>query len=598
MSALISLTEVTKTFGTTSLFESISLVISEGDRTALIGPNGAGKSTLFRVIAGLSEVDSGNISRSKGLQMAYVPQVEQLDESLTVEDVLRNSLDSHALDIEARISKYAGRAGFSDRSQSVSELSGGWKKRLSIASALIKEPELLLLDEPTNHLDIDSILWLEEIVLELRCAVVFVSHDRYFIEQVAKRVIELDRVYPKGFLASDGPYSDFLETRDAFLSQQRSYRESLRNKVRNEVAWLRRGAKARTTKAKGRIQGAHRLIEELEGIKLERKKIDFEFSESGRKTKDLVHLEKVGKSLAGKELFKDLTFTIKPGIRLGIVGANGAGKTTLLKTVLSEIPPDSGSIRTAPRLSTAYLDQKRIIIDPSQSLKRALCPEGDAVVFNGRELHVTTWAQKFLFHTDQLSLPISALSGGERARVLLAKHMLLPADLLVLDEPTNDLDIATLEVLEEILCEFAGAIILVTHDRHMLDRVCTHVIGLSGNGRCSIYADYTQWEIDRETSQPEIAARAPTKERIKSTPEGLPKLTYAERIELGKITNLISKAEEIVTGLHAEISSPEKSSDSSWLIAKCDELALAEKKVQGLYQRWEELEAKKIASKE
>lgn len=599
MSPLISLTSVTKSFGTRSLFTEISLVISEGDRTALIGPNGAGKSTLFKIIAQLEDPDEGQVSTRKNLHVGYVPQVEVLDEELTVSDVLRQALGAHMQDSEARVAVYSGKVGFANRDRKVGELSGGWRKRLSIACALIKEPDLLLLDEPTNHLDIDSILWLEELLIDSNAAVVFISHDRYFIERVAKRVIELDRIYAKGFLASDGAYSDFLETRNAFLAERQSYKDSLQNKVRREIEWLRRGAKARTTKAKGRIQQAGRLMDELGSINLERRKADFGFSDSGRKTKELIHLEHVSKSLGEKTLFKNLTVTLSPGVRLGISGSNGTGKTTLLKTLLGIIPPDKGKIRCASNLRIAYFDQKRQELDPNMTLYKALCPEGDSVIFNDRALHVVTWAEKFLFNKDHLALPVKSLSGGERARVLLARLMLQPADVLVLDEPTNDLDIPTLEVLEEILCEFSGSVVLVTHDRHLLDRVCTQVIGLTGDGHCASYADYTQWEISRQirlseknAEKSEKGEKRESQDRQENTVGHAPaKLTYAEKIELEGIEQKIAESESTLKKLHTEMSS-ELALDQDWLVKRCEEVAEAQQRVDELYARWEVLEQK------
>jgi ATP-binding cassette subfamily F protein uup len=600
MSPLISLTDLSKTFGIRPLFQDISLVVSEGDRTALIGPNGAGKSTLFKIIAGTEDADTGKVSPRKGLHVGYVPQVDTLPNDSTIEEVLQMTLGDHTADRDARIAVYSGKVGFLDIQQRVSTLSGGWRKRLAIACALIKEPELLLLDEPTNHLDIDSILWLEELLLNSDAAVVFVSHDRYFIERIATKVIELDRVYPKGFLTSEGSYSDFLETRETYLAQQQSYKESLTNKVRREIDWLRQGAKARRTKAKGRIQQAGELIQELGSINLERKKAEFEFSEGGRRTKELITLKGVSKSLSEKTLFKNLTVTLAPGVRLGLAGSNGTGKTTLLKTLLGTLPPDTGSVTTAHNLRIAYFDQKREELDPTLTLKKALCPEGDSIVFGDRELHVVTWARRFLFSSDHLALPISSLSGGERARVLLARLMAQPADVLVLDEPTNDLDIPTLEVLEETLCEFSGAVVLVTHDRHLLDRVSTQLIGLSGDGGCEKYADYSQWEAAREErrrEQQRVNKQKNSKPSSASTPppesQKPTKLTYAERLELEGMEARIAAAELEVAALQEELSSPEKAADQDWLVLKCDELALKEGLVEQLFARWQDLEQKR-----
>lgn len=600
MAPLVSLTTVSKSFGIRPLFTDISLVIEEGDRTALIGPNGAGKSTLFKIIAGQEDSDSGEVSFRKNLHIGYVAQVDNLPEGQSIEEVLGNAVGAHAGDREAKVAIYAGKVGFPDRSAKVSSLSGGWRKRLAIACALIKEPALLLLDEPTNHLDIDSIIWLEDLLLDTTSAVVFISHDRYFIERVAARVVELDRVYPKGFLSCDGSYSDFLETRELFLAQRQSYKNSLANKVRREVEWLRRGVKARGTKAKGRIHQAGQLIDELKGINLARRQADFKFSDTNRRTKELLHVEGIGKQMSGRSLFNNLTFTLSPGIRLGIAGSNGSGKTTLLKSLLGIIPPDKGTIRRASQLRVSYFDQKREDLDPNQTLRRALCPEGDAVVFNGSSLHVVTWASKFLFTSSQLDMPVRSLSGGERARVLLARLMAQPSDIFVLDEPTNDLDISTLEVLEDTLCEFSGAVVLVTHDRHLLDSVCTQVVGLTGEGTHAMCADYTQWEIARETldslrkesHRGKAATSSPSKQNENLQDSAPPKPTYAERLELERIEATIAAAEEKLLRLQAEVADPSLASDNALLIVKCEELADNERIVADLYSRWEMLDEK------
>lgn len=597
MAPLISLTSVSKSFATRPLFTEISFVIEEGDRTALIGPNGAGKSTLFKIIAGVEDPDSGDVSLRNGVSVGYVPQVDKLDESLSIAEVLRNALGDHAHDREARVAIYSGKVGFPNRQAPVSELSGGWRKRLAIACALIQEPNLLLLDEPTNHLDIDGILWLEDLLIESKSAVMFISHDRYFIERVGKRVIELDRVYPKGFLSCDGSYSDFLETRQLFLAQRESYRDSLANKVRREVEWLRQGVKARGTKARGRIQQAGRLINELDGINLTKRKAELTFSDTGRRTKELLHLEGISKSFGGRTLFEKVTMTLTPGTRLGIAGTNGAGKTTLLKTILGDLSPDRGHVRRATNLQISYFDQRRADLDPALSLRRALCPEGDGIVFNGSSLHVATWATRFLFDSSNLDVPVGSLSGGERARVLLARIMAVPADVLVLDEPTNDLDIPTLEVLEDTLSEFSGCVILVTHDRHLLDAVCTHVIGLSGSGFVAMCADYTQWELARREYEETRRSAAKAKPAVAATSndaggDEAPKPTYAERLELESIEAKIGVAESALADAQAQLADPALSTDSNKLSELCEALSKREKDVESLYERWEMLDAK------
>ena len=597
MLPLLSLQAVTKIFSARPLFEEISLVVAEGEKVALIGPNGAGKSTLLKTIVGAEHLDGGEISFRKGLRLAHVAQQDNLPREGTVFEILSAALSGNEEQSEARVSVCMGRGGFFDKNQPVSSLSGGWRKRLAILCALIQEPELLLLDEPTNHLDIDSIIWLEEQITAADFAVLFISHDRYFIESVAQRVVELDRRYPKGYLSVDGRYSDFISTRLMFLEQLQSYRDALANRVRFEAAWLKQGAKARTTKAKGRIKEAHRLMEELEGIDLQKRRAQLEFAASGRKSKELLKVEGLGKAFGDRRLFKDFTLTLSPGSRLGVVGSNGSGKTTLLRTLLGEIPPDRGTVWHAPQLRSAFFDQNRKQLNPKQTLLQALCNSGDAVSFNGRQLHVTSWARRFLFRPEQFTLPVGELSGGEQARLLIAQLMLLPADLLVLDEPTNDLDISTLEVLEEALTEFAGAVILVTHDRYLLDRVSTSVVGLPGNGRALIFADYTQWEICRDDEAREAKEVKALKQRKAGAAEQISsprprKLTYAERLELGVIEEKIMEAEARFEFLQKQMSDPVIAADAVRLKTLCEELNHSQQQVEAVYARWHELEQK------
>ncbi len=595
---LLTLRSLTKSFGSKPLFEDISLVLAKGERTALIGPNGSGKSTLCKILADAETPDGGEISVNKGARIAYVPQTDAFPDHMSVGGALRACLQGQERESEALLSIYSGKSGFTNRDQPVSELSGGWKKRLAITCGLIQEPDLLLLDEPTNHLDIQSILWLEEVLLELSCAVLFISHDRYFLERVAERVIELDRRYKKGFLSSDGSYSSFLETRTTYFEQVESYKDSLENKVRREVEWLRRGAKARTTKAKGRIKQAGELILELESMRTEANRASLLFAETGRETRELIKVTKIRRQRGERTFFSDFSVTLSPGTRLGIAGANGTGKTTLIKTLVGTEPPDKGTVKLAHRLKIAYFDQNRAALDLDQTLKQALCPEGDAVLFNGKELHVISWAKRFLFRSEQIQLPLRSLSGGERARVLLAQLMLQPADVLVLDEPTNDLDISTLEVLEETLNEFAGAVILVTHDRHFLDRVCTSVVGLDGKGHCSIYASYFQWELaeDELRNLPEKTSAEKTRaDEIESKDLPPSKLTYAEQRELDQMEKEIGKCESAINEFQKDLESPEVATNAGLLQEKCDALSKAQGRLEDLYTRWQELDAKKSA---
>jgi ATP-binding cassette subfamily F protein uup len=451
---------------------------------------------------------------------------------------------------------------------------------------------VLLMDEPTNHLDVEGILWLEELLVEQARAFLVVSHDRYFLERVATRVLELNSAYPDGLFATDGTYSEFLARRDDFLRGQAAYEESLANLVRREIAWLRRGAKARSTKAKGRIKEAGRLIEELEDARTRGavRAAGIELAASQRRTRRLLVARGVGKTLGGRALFRDLDLTITPGTRVGLLGPNGSGKTSLLDVLAGAMAPDTGTVERAENLRLVRFEQHRTGLDPAQTLRRALAPEGDTVTFQGRGIHVASWAKRFLFRPEQLELTVGRLSGGEQARILIARLMLEPADVLMLDEPTNDLDIPTLEVLEESLAEFAGGLVLVTHDRFMLDRLSTVVLALDGAGGVGIFADYAQWEAARAAT-PDAAVDAPRARPARERPRSK-RLGYLEQREWSGMEQAILDAETAREACRRAAEDPAIASDPVALQARHTALDAARTEVDRLYARWAELEAK------
>jgi ATP-binding cassette subfamily F protein uup len=596
---IINAQGIGKAFGASPLFQSISFTISEGDRIGLIGPNGSGKSTLLGVLAGQIEPDTGNVAVRKHTRMSSVVQESQFQSGETVRSVVMKALEQSAVpeaERAGRLFETLGRAGFDDFDAEANKLSGGWRKRLAIAEALVQQPDVLLLDEPTNHLDLEGIEWLEELLRTAQFACVVVSHDRYFLENVATQTAELNRAYPDGLLRVPGNYSTFLEKKEEFLLAQEKHQESLENRVRNEIEWLRRGPKARTTKAKARINTANQLISELADLNARTRtataKIDF--SATDRKTKRLIELDRVSYKIGDRTLFSDLDFIITAGKRVGLVGPNGSGKTTLLRLLRGEMPPDAGEIRRADFLRVVYFDQNRVL-DPDVTLRRALAPDSDSVVYQDRVTHVASWASRFLFTSEQLNQPVGRLSGGERARVLIAQLMLQPADVLLLDEPTNDLDIPTLEILEETLLEYTGALVLVTHDRYMLDRVSTIVIGLDGRGNAAGFADYTQWEAwQTEQKQPTRTIVADSSKPARAAdPAAKKRLSYMEAREFAAIEDRIAQAEEVLQSRLAAAEDPKIASDAQKLITAHTELDAAQKAVDQLYARWAELEQKK-----
>ena len=616
---------VTKQFGAKPLFQNISLTVEEGARIGLIGPNGAGKSTLLAILAGQVEPDSGELAVRKRARAAYVPQDSRFALGLTIRQVLERALatahvnesEREGREREGLIRELGGRAGFADLTTEAASLSGGWRKRLAITEALVSEPEVMLLDEPTNHLDLAGIEWLEELLNSASFAAVTVSHDRYFLESTSSEIIELNRVYADGLLRVKGNFSRFLEEKQGYLESQNRQQESLRNQVRTEIEWLRRGPKARTTKSKARIDTANAMIGQLAEMNartaVATAGIDFEASQ--RKTKRLVEFKGVacdvpesesageaGKVLPPRRLFSGLNFILTAGMKVGLVGPNGSGKTTLLRLLRGEMEPAVGTIRRADALRLVYFSQMREL-DENQTLRRALAPEGDSVMYQGRLVHVASWAARFLFSSEQLNQPVKNLSGGERARVLIAKLMLEPADVLLLDEPTNDLDIPTLEILEDNLLEFPGALVLVTHDRYLLNRVSSTVLGLDGRGHIGRFADYAQWE-DWLAEQDELA-QGKTERRADGSSSAQrtgseqsqgagakKKLSYLEAREFAAIEQRVEVSDARLAAAHERVEHPEIATNAAALQEALRELDAAQHENDALYARWAELTEK------
>jgi ATP-binding cassette subfamily F protein uup len=594
MSLILNCRGLRKSFGARTLFENVSLTISEGDRLGLIGPNGSGKSTLLKILAGAETADAGERSLRKGARLAYVPQDSVFPPGSTVEDIL-TAASKHDDEFDARLNTTLGIANL-DRHAEAARLSGGWRKRLAIAEALIQTPDILLLDEPTNHLDVAGILWLEKLLASARFACVVVSHDRYFLENVTTSMAELNRVYPEGLFRTTGPYSAFLEKRADFEAAQAKLEESLQNKVRREVEWLRRGAKARTTKSKARIDEANRLIGDLADVSDRRKSgvARIDFSASDRQTKKLIEVTGVACELGGRTLFSGLDLKLSPGMRLGLLGGNGTGKTSLLRLLLGELEPAAGEIFRADNLRMVYFDQNRDQLDLDVPLRRALAPHGDSVIYRERVQHVAGWAKRFLFREEQLDVMTRNLSGGERARVLIARLMLREADVLFLDEPTNDLDISTLEVLEESLLDFSGAMVLVTHDRYLMDRVATAILSFEPDNTLMLYADYAQWEQAQRLPAPKEAASKPSAARRAAESAAAPKkkLSYLEAREWEQMEAKILAAESTLEERRHLIQAPDIVSDGPRLQRAYEDMQAAQAQVEQLYARWAELEAK------
>jgi ABC transport system ATP-binding/permease protein len=604
MPILLSCRGLTMSYDAHPLFDDLAFGIDAGARTGIIGPNGSGKSTLMRILAGLEIPDSGEVALASGTRLVYLPQRDVFEDGATPMSTLLAVIapggDEHEREHKAR--RTLSEAGFGQKGnagleQPVAELSGGWRKRLAILRAVSREPDLLLADEPTNHLDLEGIWWLEKVMAAARFTVTVVSHDRFFLERVCDRVIEINKLYPGGMFSSFGGYATFLEKRAELVANQRKQQDVLDNQVRREVEWLRRNPAAQTVKSKARVDRAGDLQDKLGQLKWrngQTRTVDIDFTASGRRTNDLVVIDGVGKKLGGKSLFSDVEMTLSPGMRLGVMGLNGSGKTTFLKVLCGQLAPDTGKVKLATNLKVVYFDQRRDALDPNMQLRKALCHSGDTVTYRGRGMHIAAWAKRFLFSPAQLDLEVGKLSGGEQARVLIADLMRKEADLLILDEPTNDLDIPSLEVLEQSLMDFPGAVLLVTHDRWLLERVSTQLLALDGEGGAFRVADTAQWEdlaariaAQRQPAQP--AQPVTTTVRAQPT-RNLNGLSKPERRELERMEDKIQANDAAIAAAEAEVAA--SGSDAARLEKACADLAAAHAESERLYARWAELEAK------
>ncbi len=603
MAILLSTRDLSKRYGARPLFDGLSFGLFDGERTGLIGPNGAGKSTLLKILAGLETPDSGELAVRRGLRVRYLAQRDFLADApkgATVREELLHALEGLGLqdyEIELRVDAALDASGFSPE-QAVKNLSGGWRKRLAILSQVLAEPDLLLLDEPTNHLDVAGVLWLERFLSGLTFSFLVVTHDRRFLEAVCNRVIELNKRYPEGYFSSAGNYSRFIENRQALFDAQLASEDKTRNLVRQEIAWLRRGPKARTTKQKARIDRAGELIEQLGELEYRNRQdrtAAVDFAGSDRQSKRFIQAVQIQKSMGGKKLFGPLDLWLGPGDKLGLLGGNGSGKSTLLKIIAGSLEPDAGTMRRADGLTVVTFDQHREQLDLSMTLRRALSDSGEYVQFRGRPMHVTAWAERFLFHKEQLEMSLARLSGGEQARVLIARLMLKTADVLLLDEPTNALDIQTLEILESSLQDFPGALVLVTHDRYLLDRVSQKILALDGRGNARYYADLAQWEDlqeDEEPAPPPVVKETRGVSPAEKAPRGLSK---EELKELKNVEAQLRAAEAQLAAARAALEDPAVAANASELMARQEAVEAGQRAVEALFLRWEALESRRPA---
>jgi ABC transport system ATP-binding/permease protein len=633
VSILLTASELTHGFGARPLFEEIGFTLSEGDRVGLIGPNGAGKSTVLKILAGALAPDHGNVARRNGLRVGYLPQTPTFAAGATVREALRAALPAGAADAdweqEALVEQTLSRLHLPDDGlqpeSPVAQLSGGWQKRIALQRALLGAPDLLLLDEPTNHLDIDSILRLEATLAEARFALVLVTHDRAFLQRIATRILELDRRNAGGLLDVAGDYATYTEQKVAVMAAQERREEVLRNTLRRETEWLRRGPAARTTKQQARIQRAATLSDEVAelGGRNRDRALAVDFQGQGQKPRRLIEGRGLGHRYGDRLVFQNLDLTVTPGTRLCLLGPNGCGKSTLLRVLLGEEAPSEGRVTRADSLRVGTFEQDRGSLDPSLSVADTVCPDGDYVDFRGARQHRHGYLERFLFTGEQMNVPVGRLSGGEQARLLVARLMLRPANVLVLDEPTNDLDLPTLTVLEEALTSFDGAVLLVTHDRYFLDQVATQILAFHSRpderGQVTSFSSLGQWELwypsqtARErpsrgggpsAGQPGesrgdaggSAAGVSSREvwnplRVPGQNKTRRKLGFREQREWETMEGKITAAESRLRDLEAESTRPEVAVDAARLVTLLAEIEAARAEVDRLYTRWAELEA-------
>jgi ATP-binding cassette subfamily F protein uup len=607
---LLSALDVGHAFGARPLFSGVNFTISDGDRVGLIGPNGAGKSTLLKIVAGVIAPDAGSIARRQGMRVAYLAQVPVLAEGRTVRETVREGLtsgghhDDHDWKGELRVDDVLARLDLSTGAvqgdTAVDTLSGGWKKRVALARALVAEPDLLLLDEPTNHLDVESILWLEKLLASARFATVTVTHDRLFLQRVANRILELDRRNAGGVLDIAGDYATYVERKAEAMAAQERREDVLRNTLRRETEWLRRGAAARTTKQDARIQRHAVLSENVAELQARNrvKSVDLDFQGGGKQPRRLIEAKGIAKKFGERTIFSDIDLLIAPGTRLGLLGPNGCGKSTLLRVLLGEESPSAGTVMRADNLMVASFEQDRGSLDPNETVANTVCPDGDYVAFRGGRQHRSGYLERFLFRSEQLNMTVGQLSGGEQARLLVARLMLRPANVLVLDEPTNDLDLATLGVLEEALTSFDGAVLLVTHDRYFLDQVATKILAFppQGDGSLTAFADVEQWEPWHAAQLTALADKKPrgggetNADRAGTAGNKRRKLGFKDQRDWETIEARIAEAEAEVALLEVQTAAPEVVTDAARLVSLMGQIEAGRAEVDRLYARWAELE--------
>ena len=605
---LLILDHIHHAFGHLPLLDDVSLQLEPRERVSIIGRNGAGKSTLLQIISGEQAPDSGTVWHEPALKIARLEQDVPLTSTKSIFEVvaegLRNLSEHDAEDWrrEHKVDLVLSRLGL-DGSVAVDTLSGGWRRRVLLARALVAEPDVLLLDEPTNHLDIDAISWLENFLAEYRGAVVFVTHDRAFLQRLATRIVELDR----GRLTSwPGDYAAFVQKKDELLANEAVQEEKFDKKLAQEEAWLRQGIKARRTRDEGRVRALMAMREERARRRDVQGNVSLRIDRAEASGKMVFEAKHLSKAYGERPVVGDFSTRIIRGDRVGLIGPNGAGKTTLLRLLLGELAPDTGTLRQGANVQIAYYDQQREQLDPERTVFDTLGEGNDTVTINGQSRHVNSYLRDFLFGQERARSPVKALSGGERNRLLLARLFTRPANVLVMDEPTNDLDLETLELLEAQLVEWPGTLLLVSHDRVFLDNVVTSTIVFEGEGRIEEYVGgYADWLRQRRRAADDRSNQAqPRKPSEQSPTEPAPakgrsgavpaKLSYKEQRELEALPHRIEALESEHAQLQSSVASPDFYKEAADVIAKMMARAgEVEHELLEAYERWDELDARR-----
>jgi len=595
LNTLISLTDVQLAFGHHPLLDHADFAIQEGERIGLIGRNGAGKSSLLRLLDGRTQPDDGDIARMSGLRVVTVEQEPVLDDTLTVYDTVCEP-DAHPEDWQrpSRVRAALEKLGLPGDAL-IAGLSGGTRKRVALARALVNEPDLLLLDEPTNHLDFEGIAWLEALLRNWKGAAIIITHDRRFLDAIATRIVELDR---GRLLSFPGNFSQWQERKAQWLESERLEQARFDKLLAQEEIWIRKGVEARRTRNEGRVRRLERLRVERADRRERVGDVNLALAEGQRSGKMVAELKDVSKTFGDRTVVRDYSTTILRGDRIGIIGPNGAGKTTLLKLILGQLEPDTGSVRMGTNIEVAYFDQMRAQLDEEASLVDIINPGSEWIEIGGTRKHVMTYLGDFLFSPARAGSPVKSLSGGERARLLLARLFARPANVLVLDEPTNDLDIETLELLEELLQEYSGTVLLVSHDRAFLNNVVTQTIAAEGEGRWRDYVGgYDEWLAQRpqpvEAAKPAAAAPAKAAAPARAKPARATKINSWELRELEALPDAIAALEAEQATLAGKLADGSLYREAPQEVDRVNaELKRIEGELEEKFARWEALEAK------